>query len=65
MGKIKILHDPDGVYEDGSVHDIKEIIRDYCDCCTDESLMDYLYRISIPSAMAFICNAWSLEYEYV
>ena len=65
MGKIKIIHDLDGVYEDGSVHDIKEIIRDYCDCCTDESLMDYLYRIPIPSAMAFICNAWSLEYEFV
>ena len=65
MGKIKIIHDPDGVYEDGSVHDIKDIIISYCECCSDKSLADYLYRIPIPSAMAFICNAWSLEYEYV
>jgi hypothetical protein len=65
MGKIKIIHDPEGVYKDCSIQDIKDMITSYCDCCNDKSLIDYLYRIPIPSAIAFLWDAWAIEYEYV
>ena len=65
MGKIKILHDPEGVYTADSVYDADEILEDYCDCCTDKSLIDYLYRIPDESAINFICNAWLIDYEFV
>ena len=65
MGKIKIEHDGGGVYQAGQVLGVDTLIRDYCDCTTDESLKDWLYRIPIPSAVAFIAAAWGIVYNFV
>lgn len=65
MGKIKILSDRDGVYEVGSVVDVMSIIRDYLNCCTDNSLKGWIERIPIPSAVDFIADAWGIEYKFI
>lgn len=64
-GKIKILSDRDGVYEKESVHDVMDVISSYCKCSTDKSIVHYIQNIPIPSAIAFIAEAWGLEYKFV
>ena len=64
MGEIKIFRDPENIYEEGSIHPIEEIVRDFEDCNTDE-LMEWLYGIPIPAAIDFICKSWGLDYEFV
>ena len=65
MEKIKILHDVGDVYEDNSIHGIKEIIDDYVDTCNDKSVITWLYSIPLPTAIEFIADAWGLDYEFV
>jgi hypothetical protein len=65
LEKIKITYDRDGVYDKDSVHEVMDVIESYCSCATDKSLVDYIERIPIPSAIAFIADAWGLNYEFV
>jgi len=65
MGNVRILNDNGGVYEQGSIVDVGQLITDYCDCTDDQGIIDYLWRIPIPSAIDFIAEAWGIEYEFV
>lgn len=67
MGKIRILSDDGGVYAAGTVIGMMELIRSFCDCCDYEnrSVADYVCRIPMPSAVAFIAESWGLQYEFV
>ena len=65
MGRIRILSDRDGVYEVGSIINVGSLIVDYCNCTNDKDLINWLYNIPIPSAVAFITKAWEIDYEYV
>ena len=65
MGKIKILSDRDGVYEVGSVVNVLDFISDWMDCCTDDSLKDWVGRIPIKNAVHFVADAWGIDYKYV
>ena len=56
MGEIKILSDRDGVYEVGSVINVLDFICDWMDCCTDDSLKDWIGRIPIKNAVHFVCK---------
>ena len=65
MGKIKINSDNGNVYEIGSIVNIMDFIDSFCGCTNDESLVAYIYRIPIPSAVDFIADAWGIDYEFV
>ena len=67
MGKIKILNDPNGRYQEGSVYEVTDIIRDYCEANKgrDNGMTDYVCRIHIASAIDFICEAWEINYKFV
>lgn len=65
MGKIRIKSDDGAVYEIGSVIEVADFIKSYRECTNDKSLIDWLYRIPIPSAVDFIAKAWGIEYEFV
>lgn len=65
MGKIKILSDRDGVYEIGSIVNVMDFIQSYIDCCTDNSITEWITVIPIPSAVNFIADAWGIDYKYV
>lgn len=67
MGKIKILNDPNGRYQEGSVYEVTDIIRDYCKANEgkDNGMTDYVCRIPIASAIDFICEAWQINYKFV
>lgn len=62
---IKILRDTGNVYEEGKIISVGQLIDDYSECTDDQGLIDYLWRIPIPSAIAFIAEAWGIEYEFV
>lgn len=62
---IKILSDNGNVYEEGQIISVGQLIDDYSNCTNDKGLIDYLWRIPIPSAIAFIAEAWGIEYEFV
>lgn len=64
MGRIRITHDPLGLYEDGSVVETKDLIESYCEQSNDESICGWLNRIPVASAVAFVCEAWELDYEW-
>lgn len=64
MGKIKILKGND-IYKVGEVIEVGDLIRDYCSGCSDEDVIDWLWRVPIPSAVEHIAGMLELEYEYV
>lgn len=65
MGRIRITHDPLGLYEDGSVVETKDLIESYCEQSNDESICGWLQRIPIPSAVDYIAQEWGLTYRFV
>lgn len=65
MGRIRIKSDDGAVYEKGSVIEVADFIESYCECTNDKSLIDWLYRVPIPSAVDFIAKAWGIEYDFV
>lgn len=62
---IKIIRDNGNVYEAGLIISVGKLMEDYCECTDDQGLIDFLWRIPIPSAIAFIAEAWGIEYEFV
>ena len=46
----------DGVYEIGSVVNVIDFLRDWMDCCTDDSLKDWVGRIPIKNAVHFVAD---------
>jgi len=42
-----------------------DLIRSWMECCTDDSLKDWISRIPIPSAVHFIADAWGIDYKFV
>lgn len=68
MGKIKIIHDPDGDYgyPAGTILPIEELFKDFreSDDC-DDSLYNYLCGIPIPYAVDMIADKWGLDYKFV
>lgn len=65
MGTIQILSDRDGVYAEGSQISIMRFIQDYLDACPDSGVQGWLTRIPMPSAVAFIADAWGIDYKFV
>jgi hypothetical protein len=64
--KVKILRDPQNVYEKDSVMDAYELIADYIKTIKDDySLVLFLEICPKESALAYISNAWSLEFEII
>lgn len=65
IGKIKILHDRDGVYRVGEVVNIEDLFGDFAASCQNtRDELDYLYRIPIPAAVDYIANAWGIDYKF-
>lgn len=65
MGTIKILHDRSGVFSNGETYNIMDFLQGYFNVTPDKSLVDYLQRIPIPSAIDYIAKDWGLEYKFI
>lgn len=65
MGTIKILSGENGIYNAGTVIEIMDFLQGYFNVTPDKSLVDYLQRIPIPSAIDYIAKDWGLKYEFV
>lgn len=65
MGKIKITSDKYGVFKSDTTMDIMDFMRQYFNEMEDKSLVDWLQRIPIPSAVDYIAQEWGLTYRFV
>ena len=65
MGKIKITSDKYGVFKSDTTMDIMDFMRQYFNEIEDKSLVDWLQRIPIPSAVDYIAQEWGLTYRFV
>lgn len=65
MGTIKILSDRSGVFSKGEIYNVMDFLQGYFDVNPDSSLVAYLQRIPIPSAVDYIAKDWGLTYEFV
>lgn len=65
MGTIKILSDRSGVFSKGETYNVMDFLQGYFDVSPDSSLVAYLQRIPIPSAVDYIAKDWGLEYKFV
>ena len=65
MGKIKITSDKYGVFKSDTTMDIMDFVRQYFNEIEDKSLVDWLQRIPIPSAVDYIAQEWGLTYRFV
>ena len=63
--KVKILLDHENIYEKDSVIDAKDLIDSYSFCTNDQELIDFIDHQPIEKAVAFIAEAWSLDYELI
>lgn len=53
------------MYAEGSQISIMRFIQDYLDACPDSGVQGWLTRIPMPSAVAFIADAWGIDYKFV
>ena len=65
MGTIKILFDHSGVFSKGETYNVMDFLQGYFNVTLDSSLVGYLQRIPIPSAVDYIAKDWGLTYEFV
>ena len=65
MGKIKITSDKYGVFKSDTVMNVMEFMTQYFNEMEDKSLVDWLQRIPIPSAVDYIAQEWGLTYRFV
>ena len=65
MGKIKITSDKYGVFKSDTTMDIMDFMTQYFNEMEDKSLVDWLQRIPIPSAVDYIAQEWGLTYRFV
>ena len=64
--KVRIIRDPQNVYEKDSVMDADELIADYIKTIKDDySLVLFLQICPKESALAYISNACPLEFEII
>jgi len=65
MGKIKITSDKHGVFKSDTTMDIMDFMTQYFNETEDKSLVSWLQRIPIPSAVDYIAQEWGLTYRFV
>ena len=65
MGKIKITTDKYGVFKSDTVMNVMDFMSQYFKETEDKSLVDWLQRIPIPSAVDYIAQEWGLTYRFV
>ena len=65
MGKIKITSDKYGVFKSDTTMDVMDFMTQYFNEMEDKSLVDWLQRIPIPSAVDYIAQEWGLTYKFV
>ena len=65
MGKIKITSDKHGVFKSDTVMNVMDFMTQYFSEMKDKSLVDWLQRIPIPSAVDYIAQEWGLTYIFV
>ena len=67
LGAPVYLRNNDGVsvYHGYLIVEVIDFISDWMDCCTDDSLKDWVGRIPIKNAVHFVADAWGIDYKYV
>ena len=65
MGKIKITSDKYGVFKSDTTMDIMDFMTQYFNEMEDKTLVSWLQRIPIPSAVDYIAQEWGLTYRFV
>ena len=65
MGKIKITTDKYGVFKSDTVMNVMDFMSQYFKETEDKSLVGWLQRIPIPSAVDYIAQEWGLIYRFV
>lgn len=65
MGKIKITSDKYGVFKSDTTMDIMDFMTQYFNEIEDKTLVGWLQRIPIPSAVDYIAQEWGLTYRFV
>lgn len=65
MGKIKITSDKNGVFKSDATMDVMDFMSQYFKKTEDKSLVDWLQRIPIPSAVDYIAQELGLTYKFV
>ena len=65
MGRIKITSDKHGVFKSDTVMNVMDFMTQYFNEMEDKSLVDWLQRIPIPSAVDYIAQEWGLTYRFV
>lgn len=66
--KVRILHDQEGMYEDGVVLECSTLIQDYKDGLTsdknDQDLIAWFNKAGEKNSVDFIAIMWGLSIEY-
>ena len=60
---IEIISDFGEGYNVGQVVPSNELIDSFCECTDDESLIDFIRNSKEEKAIAFISDAWGIEYK--
>jgi S-ribosylhomocysteine lyase LuxS involved in autoinducer biosynthesis len=66
--KVRIIHDPNGAYDDGDVDDANNIIQTYLDTSSEEwheEAHDWLLSLPAQEAVDYILNFWGIQFEFV
>lgn len=65
MGKIKITSDKYGVWKTDTIVNVMDFLSQYFKETSDESLIGWLQRIPIPSAVDYVAQERGLTYKFV
>lgn len=65
MTKVKITTDRCKVFKADAEIDVMDFMRMYFDEMEDKTLVSWLQRIPIPSAVDYIAQKWGLTYKYI
>ena len=65
MTKVKITTDKHKVFKTDTEIDVMDFMRMYFNETEDKSLVSWLQRIPIPSAVDYIAQEWGLTYKYI
>lgn len=63
--EVEFVEDPGLVYETGEYTDATDFIEAYSECNSPEldDVSEWLKRIPVPNAVAFVAEAWGITYK--
>ena len=63
--EVEFIEDSEHIYQPGDQINAIDLIDDYCNCDPPgmKDVSDWLYRIPVPRAIAFIAEAWGIGYK--